>query len=104
MTTCVGGGEGERLKALYRYEILDSAPEESFDRITRVVKAVLGMPMVAVSLVDIDRQWFKSKQGFDATETRRDISFCAHTIQDAKPLIVRDTLEDPRFANSPLVQ
>jgi GAF domain-containing protein len=104
MTARDFGSESERLKALHRYEILDSAPEEAFDRITRVAKSVLGMPMVAVSLVDQDRQWFKSKQGFDATETRRDISFCTHTIQDTKPLIVRDALEDPRFANSPLVQ
>jgi diguanylate cyclase (GGDEF)-like protein len=104
MTACNFGGESERLKALHRYEILDTAPEEAFDRITRVVKSVLAMPMVAVSLVDRDRQWFKSRQGFDATETRRDISFCTHTIQDTQPLIVRDALEDPRFANSPLVQ
>jgi len=95
--------EDARLGALYRYEILDSEPEESFDRITRLAKNVLQMPMVVVSLVDRDRQWFKSRQGVTATETPRAISFCTHTIRDNVPLIVRDAHADPRFAHSPLV-
>jgi diguanylate cyclase (GGDEF)-like protein len=100
---CNIGGEDARVAALHRYEVLDTAPEQAFDRITRLVKVVLEMPMVVVSLVDRDRQWFKSKQGVAAPETPRNISFCTHTIQGTKPLIVNDAHADPRFANSPLV-
>lgn len=96
--------EATRLAALQRYNILDTAPEESFDRITRLAKTVLGTPMVMVSLVDADRQWFKSRQGTDVTETPRSISFCTHTIKTDEPLIVPDALENPTFCNSPLVQ
>lgn len=103
MTQCNIGGEAARLEALYRYDILDTEPEEAFERITRLVKSVLQMPMAVVSLVDRDRQWFKSRQGVQASETRRDISFCTHTIQDTQPLIVPDALADPRFAESPIV-
>jgi diguanylate cyclase (GGDEF)-like protein len=100
---CNIGGEDARLAALHRYDVLDTQPEEVFDRITRLVKVVLEMPMAAVSLVDRDRQWFKSKQGLKAPETPRNISFCTHTIQGTKPLIVNDAHTDPRFATSPLV-
>jgi GAF domain-containing protein len=86
-----------------RCEVLDTEPEEAFDRITRLAKTVLQMPMVVVSLVDRDRQWFKSRQGVGATQTPRDISFCTHTIQDTRPLVVTDAHVDPRFAASPLV-
>jgi diguanylate cyclase (GGDEF)-like protein len=103
MTQCNIGGEAARLEALYRYDILDTEPEEAFERITRLVKSVLQMPMAVVSLVDRDRQWFKSRQGLSTSETRRDISFCTHTIQDTQPLIVPDALADPRFAESPIV-
>jgi diguanylate cyclase (GGDEF)-like protein len=103
MTQCNAGGEAARLEALYRYDILDTEPEEAFERITRLVKSVLQMPMAVVSLVDRDRQWFKSRQGVQASETQRDISFCTHTIQDTQPLIVPDALADPRFAESPIV-
>lgn len=100
---CNIGGEDARLAALHRYQILDTAPEEAFERITRLVKTILDIPMVTVSLVDEDRQWFKSRLGVDAAETARDISFCTHTVEHAEPLIVADALADPRFANSPLV-
>jgi diguanylate cyclase (GGDEF)-like protein len=103
MVECNLGGELERLKALRRYNVLDTDPEEAFDRITRLVKTVLQMPMVAISLVDEDRQWFKSKQGLQVRETPRDISFCQHTIQCLSPLIVADAQADPRFAENPLV-
>lgn len=103
MTQCNLGGEAARLEALYRYDILDTEPEEAFERITRLVKSVLQMPMAVVSLVDRDRQWFKSRQGVGASETRRDISFCTHAIKDTQPLIVPDALADPRFAESPIV-
>jgi diguanylate cyclase (GGDEF)-like protein len=97
------GGEESRLAALRRYEVLDTPPEETFDRITRLVKAALGAPMSVVSFVDRDRQWFKSRQGVVATQTARSISFCNHTIRGTAPLIVPDALADPRFAASPLV-
>ena len=95
--------EDLRLAALYEYDVLDSQPEESFDRITRLVKVTLGTPIAVVSLVDRDRQWFKSCQGMDAMETPRVISFCTHTIQANEPLIVPDAQQDPRFRDSPLV-
>jgi diguanylate cyclase (GGDEF)-like protein len=103
MVECNIGGERERLKALRRYNVLDTEPEEAFDRITRIVKTVLQVPMVLISLVDQDRQWFKSKQGLRVKETPRDISFCQHTIQGSSPLVVADALADPRFAQNPLV-
>lgn len=95
--------EARRLETLYRYGVLDTAPEESFDRITRLAKSVLQTDIAAVSLVDRDRQWFKSRQGTDLCQTSRDSSFCSHAILDAAPLIVPDTLQDARFAGNPLV-
>ncbi len=104
MAHCNAGGEAARLAALYRYDVLDTEPEEAFERITRLVKSVLQMPMAVVSLVDRDRQWFKSRQGVAASETPRDISFCTHTITETQPLIVPDALADPRFRESPIVR
>jgi diguanylate cyclase (GGDEF)-like protein len=103
MAECGLDFEDQRLAALYEYDVLDTPPEESFDRITRLVKLSLGVPTSVVSLVDRDRQWFKSRQGMEAAETPRNISFCTHTIQKDEPLIIPNALEDPRFANSPLV-
>ena len=95
--------EAARLAALQRYNVLDTAPEESFDRITRLARSVLETPIALVSLVDKDRQWFKSRQGLAATETPRDISFCTHTVQSEEPMVIRDALRDPRFSDNPLV-
>lgn len=95
--------ESARLQALHRYEALDTEPEEAFDRITRLAKTVLQMPIVLVSLVDQHRQWFKSRQGLAAKETPRDVSFCTHAIEGDCTFIVRDARADPRFAHSPLV-
>ena len=101
--TIVAEKERARVRDLHHYAILDTPSEESFDRITRLAKMTLQTPMAVVSLVDADRQWFKSKIGVNACETARGISFCTHTIELNEPLIVRDALKDPRFATSPLV-
>jgi diguanylate cyclase (GGDEF)-like protein len=103
MQCAVSGKEAERLAALRRYNVLDTAPEESFDRITRLAKTVLQTPTVLVSLIAEDRQWFKSRQGFSATEMPRSLSFCAHAIQQEAPLIVPNALEHPLFRDNPLV-
>lgn len=103
MTENTGSHEAERLSTLHQYDVLDTPPEESFDRITRLAKSALQMPIVLVSLVDEDRQWFKSRQGLDATETPRDISFCTHAIEQDGPFIIRDALKDERFRENPLV-
>lgn len=91
------------MAALKRYEILDTQPEGPFDRITALVRNALNVPMAAVSLMDGDRQWFKSRQGLDVCETARDISFCTHTIGGRDPMIVRDARQDDRFRDNPLV-
>lgn len=95
--------EAKRLASLYRYNVLDTPSEESFDRITRLAKHVMQAPITLISLVDEHRQWFKSKQGLDVCETARDISFCTHAIQDEKPFIIPDALADDRFRENPLV-
>lgn len=95
--------EPERLKALYRLNILDTRAEERFDRLTRLAAATLDAPMALVSLVDRDRQWFKSAFGASSGETPRDVSFCAHAILEDRIMIVPDALTDPRFADNPAV-
>lgn len=95
--------EIERLHSLRALCLLDTAPEERFDRVTRLACKVFGVPIALVTLVDKDRQWFKSAQGLDARETPRDISFCGHAIAAAEPLIVEDARNDIRFADNPLV-
>ncbi len=95
--------EPGRVAALHRYEVLDTASEASFDRITALVKTVLNVPMCTISLVDADRQWFKSCIGMATRQTPRDISFCTHTIQQREPLLVSDARKDPRFADNPAV-
>ena len=95
--------EAGRLAALDRYDILDSPAEKSFDRITDLVRAVLGVSMAAVSLVDRDRQWFKSHPGLAVSQTRRDIAFCDHTVAGGVPFVVPDARADARFTDNPLV-
>jgi PAS domain S-box-containing protein len=95
--------ESQRLKTLHRYAILDTPREENFDRITRLVSQMLKVPMATVTLVDKDRQWFKSTCGLDQRETPRAIAFCAHTILSEKMMIIPDAAKDPRFADNPLV-
>ncbi|MBU2863388.1 sensor domain-containing diguanylate cyclase [Reinekea forsetii] len=95
--------EAERLHALKTLEILDTTHEERFDRITRMAKRMFGVSISLVSLVDENRQWFKSKQGLDATETPRDISFCGHAINGDEIFIIPNAIEDERFHDNPLV-
>jgi signal transduction histidine kinase len=95
--------ESERLAALHALEILDTAAEERFDRITRVAQRVFDAPIALISLVDAARQWFKSRQGVTVAETPRDVSFCGHAILDDRPLVVSYAQQDPRFADNPLV-
>lgn len=92
-----------RLSALRRYKILDTAPERLFDRITALVRLTFDVPIAAISLVDRNRQWFKSCDGIDFIESAREISFCTHMIATRAPMVVNDTRLDPRFAGNPLV-
>lgn len=95
--------EAQRLEALRRLKILDTAPEERFDRLARLAQSLLGVPTALVSLSDAERQWFKSRQGFDLNEIPRNVSFCGHAILGQEPFVVLDALKDPRFADNPLV-
>lgn len=95
--------EARRIEALKALQLLDTEKEERFEQITRIAAAAFDVPIALVTLVDQDRQWFKSHFGLSATETPRDQAFCAHTILDTKLMIVRDTLLDTRFADNPLV-
>ena len=96
--------EAERLKALHHYRILDTDPEQAFDDLTLIASQVCGAPIALISLVDEDRQWFKSRVGVEVQETSRSVSFCAHAIQQQGIFTVPDTLKDARFRDNPLVQ
>ncbi len=95
--------ESRRLRLLRSLGILDTLPEERFDRLTELASEACDTPIAAVSLVDDGRQWFKSRVGLDAAETPRDVSFCAHAILTDGVFQVPDALHDPRFADNPLV-
>jgi phosphoribosyl 1,2-cyclic phosphodiesterase len=95
--------EEERLAAVHRLELLDTEMEERFDRHTRIAAAALNAPIALVTLIDRDRQWYKSHFGFEFSETSRDVGFCSHAILGSEPLIVPDALQDDRFAENPVV-
>jgi len=95
--------ETERIKVLHDLLILDTAPEDRFDNITAYCASRFKVEIALVSLVDVDRQWFKSSCGLTAKETPRDISFCGHAILHGDALVVKDALHDPRFSDNPLV-
>lgn len=95
--------ERQRLDGLRRLAILDSTAEERFDRITRMARNMFEVPISLISLVDEERQWFKSRCGLDAQETPRDVSFCGHAILGEEIFVVEDATRDPRFADNPLV-
>ena len=102
-TAAIPGDEGSRVDTLYDLRILDTEPEERFDRLTRLAKRLFQVPIALVSLVDENRQWFKSGQGMNTSETSRDISFCAHAILGDDILLVPDATLDERFHDNPLV-
>jgi len=95
--------EFERLVEVHDLCLLDTPAEERFDRLTRIAKRLFRVNIALVSLVDHDRQWFKSRQGLDTRETPRNISFCGHAILRDVPFVVQDAAADPRFADNPLV-
>ncbi len=93
----------KRLKALDDYDILDSLSEHEFDRITELAAIICDVPISIISLIDEHRQWFKSAIGFDAKEVAREITFCRHTIADARYIEVKDATKDIRFMHNPMV-
>lgn len=95
--------EATRLATLQGLDILDTPPEERFDRLTRLAKRLFGVPIVLVSLVDANRQWFKSCIGLSVNETSREVSFCGHTILADEVFLVPNAVMDARFADNPLV-
>lgn len=95
--------EAERIAALYKLGVLDSEFEERFDRLTRIAARLFDTPISLISLVDSDRQWFKSSYGLKARQTPRDISFCTHAITGKDVFIVSNAKEDERFRDNPLV-
>jgi GAF domain-containing protein len=97
--------EVDRLEAVRALELLDTPQEERFDRITRTARRLLHVPISLVTLIDADRQWFKSCQGveLDFRETPRDISFCGHAILKKQAFIIPNAARDKRFADNPLV-
>ncbi len=95
--------EQQRIQCLLSTGLLDTPPDERFDRITRLAQKYFGVPITMVSLVDKERQWFKSKIGFTMAETPRDISFCGHAILQNNVFFVPDARSDDRFSDNPLV-
>lgn len=103
ITPMAPADEALRLETLRSLKVLDTPKEDRFDRVTRLAKRLFNVPIALISLVDENRQWFKSCQGLDASETSRDISFCGHAILGGEILLVEDALLDERFRDNPLV-
>ncbi|MDB6033283.1 MAG: multi-sensor hybrid histidine kinase [Verrucomicrobiales bacterium] len=96
--------EPKRMATLRKYHILDTPPEDDFDNLATLAAQICGTPIALVTIIDCNRQWFKSRVGLDISETSRDVAFCAHAIMQRKLFIVPDTLKDKRFANNPFVK
>ena len=103
MTYPVPTNEADRLRTLRSYKILDTKPEERFDELTRLAALICGVPISLISLIDADRQWFKSRFGLDVQETPRAQAFCTHAIMQPEMFVVPDASQDDRFAHNPLV-
>src|SRR5258707_468965 len=103
MTSSASTAEKKRLKVLWQYEVLDTVLEEVFDDLTELAARICEAPIALITLVDEDRQWFKSKVGVTISETSRDISFCTHAIRQPDLFIIADATKDARFAKNPLV-
>lgn len=95
--------EESRLESLYSLDILDTPPEERFDRVTRLAMRLFNVPVAQVSLIDEARQWFKSCLGIDPVEVPRDLTFCGHTILNDGLFVIEDASKDARFADNPLI-
>ena len=95
--------EVKRLKVLWQYDVLDTVPEEIFDDLTDLAAHICEAPVALISLVDENRQWFKSRVGISLQETSRDISFCAHALLTDDLLVIPDATKDPRFRDNPMV-
>lgn len=95
--------EKERLCSVMDLNLLDTAPEERFDKITRQATARFGVPISTITIIDKNREWFKSSQGLTSREGPRDISFCGHALLQQNIFIVEDTLKNPLFADNPMV-
>jgi GAF domain-containing protein len=103
MSPPIPKNEKKRLTVLWQYDVLDTVPEAVFDDLTELAARICEAPIALITLVDKSRQWFKSKVGVTINETSRDVSFCAHAIQQPDLFIVPDATKDERFAGSPLV-
>ncbi|MFT7695949.1 MAG: GAF domain-containing protein, partial [Candidatus Latescibacterota bacterium] len=103
MTPDLPTGEEVRLASLYALKILDTDPEDRFERVVNLASRLFDVPIALVSLVDVDRQWFKACYGLDARSTSRDVSFCGHAIHQSEIFVVEDATRDERFADNPLV-
>lgn len=99
----VPADEATRLAVLQALQVLDTPQEERFERHTRLARRLFGVPIAIVSLIDTDRQWFKSIQGLDVTEAGRDVSFCGHVVYHPDLMVIEDATNDERFADNPLV-
>src|ERR1700733_13898687 len=96
--------EQERIAALYEYNILDSISEKDYDDITHIAADICNMPISLISIIDQDRQWFKSRVGIESPELHRDVAFCAHAILNpCEMFIINDVKQDERFRDNPLV-